>query len=433
MPRPENFEVTHCLDRIRRNAGLQANEIRLLSHLVDQTLRGDESKLSQKTIAADVFGRDLRNFDPRADSIVRTTAANLRNKLLAWYAGSGCDEPVIIELPKGTYVPRFERREKLSPQAAGSLWSARVAMEARTVSGYATAIKHLDRVLLESPELPLGLALKAEALASRAIHGERPRPNLEQARDLALRAVDRPAPVWQAWLAWAIVQQALDLKWAEAGEAYDKALELSKGESATHVWYTAFLVGRGRAREAVARLRDSAEQFGYSNPTCIGDLCMLLMLARDYDAASHAIAAALEAAPGYYQHHLNHAILLEALGQPQAASRVLDQAPLKIWEKPVTWGLKALFSGLSGNKPLAHRRLTWLKTAARTGQYVPPSQFAACWLGVGESDRAVQHLEQAAEERDPLAVWFHAYPFFRHLHGHSGFRRLIDQIGLVWQ
>jgi len=35
------------------------------------------------------------------------------------------------------------------------------------------------------------------------------------------------------------------------------------------------------------------------------------------------------------------------------------------------------------------------------------------------------------EDRDPLAVWFHAYPFFRHLHAHSGFQGLIGRIGVV--
>jgi hypothetical protein len=56
---------------------------------------------------------------------------------------------------------------------------------------------------------------------------------------------------------------------------------------------------------------------------------------------------------------------------------------------------------------------------------------AACWLGAGDCDRAVRHLEFSLEDRDPLAVWFHAYPFFRHLHGHTGFERLIEQIGVV--
>jgi tetratricopeptide (TPR) repeat protein len=428
----EVYEVTHALDLIRRKGKLPLNEFKLLSYAVDQVVTGCDSNLSQKTIAEDVFGRDITQFDPRSDSIVRTTATNLRQNLMSYYEGPGQTDPLMVELPRGTYSPRFARRPQLSPSSVSRLWSARVALEARTVSGYAVAVKHLDGVLAESPNLSLALALKAEALASQAIHGARPRPALEEARDFALRAIDQERPVWQAWLAHGIVRQALDWDWATAESAYGKALEISAGEAATHVWYTAFLVGRGRPREAIAHLQRNVDHFGYSNPTYIGDLSMLLMLAGDYSNAATAIEAAIEAAPAYYQHRMNHAILLEALGDPAGALRVLDQTPLRIHERPVTWGLRALFAGLAGSPPMARRRLSWLRAIQKTGRYVPPSQLAACWLGAGDPDRAVECLEAAADDRDPLAVWFHAYPFFRHLHAHEGFRRLIDRMGLVW-
>ena len=431
MSQPDVYEVTHALDLIRRNSEMPPGELRLLTYLVEETLAGRGAELHQKTIAADVFRRDITTFDPRADSIVRTTAANLRESLPAYYAGRGQADPLTIELNRGSYVPAFCSRAPISPHATSRLWSARTAMEKRTVSGYQTAIGHLDAVLAESPSLSLALALKAEALASQAIHGARPRPNLEQARVLAERAVEQPRPVWQAWLTQGIVQQALDWNWAGAAESYRKALELGGSEAAAHVWYTAFLVGRGRPKEGISHLQRAVDHFGYSNPTCIGDLSMLLILARDYEAAEKALEAALEAAPGYYQHHLNRAILLEACGDPSGAVRVLDQTPLHLLDRPVTWGLRALFAGLSGSPRVARRRVSWLRAIEKTGRYIPYSQVAACWIGAGNLDEAVRCLERAAEDRDPIAVWFWAYPMTRHLHGHSGFERLIDRIGLI--
>ncbi|HXK02192.1 MAG TPA: tetratricopeptide repeat protein [Verrucomicrobiae bacterium] len=431
MALPEAYEVTHALDLVRRQGHVPPAELRFLTYVVDRALAGQENEVSQKTVAADIFGRDLLSFDPRSDSIVRTTAANLRETLLHYYAGPGRADPVVIELPKGTYVPRFSRRARLSSAATSRLWSARVALESRTVSGYATAISHLDAVLSEAPDFSLALALKAESLASQAIHGSRPRPCLEQARVLAGRALEAPLPAWQAWLARALVLQALDLNWTAAGEAYQKAIEASSGEAETHVWYTAYLVGRGRPREAVLILQRTVDHFGYCNPTLLGDLAMLQMLARDYDAARETIDAALAAAPQYYQHHLNRAILMEALNDPAEALRVLDQTPLRLHERPVTWGLRGLFAGLSGHPKIALRRISWFRGIQRTGRYIPPSQLAACWLGAGKPDLAVHHLESSVEDRDPLAVWFHAYPFFRHLHSHPGFQNLIDRIGLI--
>ena len=120
---------------------------------------------------------------------------------------------------------------------------------------------------------------------------------------------------------------------------------------------------------------------------------MLLILARDYDSAAVAIDAALEANPGYYQHHMNRAILLEALGDAKGAVGVLDRTPLRLRERPVTWGLRALFAGLSGSPAVARRRIAWFGAARKAGRYVPPSQLAACWLGAGEPEEAVRRLE----------------------------------------
>src|SRR5580704_6817067 len=174
MPLPEVYEVSRALDLIRRQSRISPAELRFLAYVVEQTLAGRQGELCQKTIAADVFGRDLLTFDPRTASIVRTTAANLRDNLLRYYAGPGRTDPIVIELPKGGYTPAFSRRAQISAAATSRLWSARVALESRTVSGYATAIEHLDVVLAESPDLSLALALKAETLASQAIHGSRP-------------------------------------------------------------------------------------------------------------------------------------------------------------------------------------------------------------------------------------------------------------------
>lgn len=429
--KPEPFEVTHALELIRKQSRLTPGELRLLTYLVEQQLAGREHEFSQKTIAADVFGRDLRDFEPRSDSIVRTTAANLREGLAKYYQGPGRTDPVAIELAKGTYTPHYSRRQQITPEATSRLWSARIALETRTVSGMNNAILLLDAVLEEAPQLPLALALKSEALSSKAIHGSRPRPHLELARILASKALDHGATVWQAWVANAIVYQAADWNWEAAERCYAQALDLSRKDSGTHVWYTAYLVGRGRPQEGVAHLQRSVENFGYCNPTWLGDLGMLQILSRQYDAAQSTINSALTVAPGYYQHYMHHAILLEALDNPAGALAVIDAMPLRLYERPVTWGLRALFAGLSGATAIARRRLSWMNGLRHLGVYVPATQVALCWLGMGELERAVDELERGCEERDPQVVWLQALPFCRHLAGVRRFQKLIDQIGLV--
>ena len=77
-----------------------------LTFIVEETLAGHGDRLKAYTIATDALGRDA-NFDPQTDPIVRVEAGRLRRALEHYYAGDGRDDPVIIELPLGHYVPVF--------------------------------------------------------------------------------------------------------------------------------------------------------------------------------------------------------------------------------------------------------------------------------------------------------------------------------------
>ena len=81
---------------------------RFLEFVVEETLAGRSGQLREYSIALSVFGRD-DTFEPGIDPIVRNDARRLRQKLLEYYQQSrrdGCDE-VIIDMPKGGYVPTF--------------------------------------------------------------------------------------------------------------------------------------------------------------------------------------------------------------------------------------------------------------------------------------------------------------------------------------
>lgn len=82
-----------------------------LRFVVDETLRGNGGTLKEQVIAHDVYGRG-EEYDPSTDPVVRVDARRLRDKLREYYSLAG-DEPVIIRLPKGSYVPSFERRSPI--------------------------------------------------------------------------------------------------------------------------------------------------------------------------------------------------------------------------------------------------------------------------------------------------------------------------------
>ena len=87
---------------------------RFLTHVVEAALEGRTADLRAYPVAVDVFDRP-QDFDPQTDSLVRVEAGRLRQKLDAYYTGSGRHDPLRIGLPKGGYAPRFEPR---APRAA---------------------------------------------------------------------------------------------------------------------------------------------------------------------------------------------------------------------------------------------------------------------------------------------------------------------------
>jgi serine/threonine-protein kinase len=80
-----------------------------LAFIVEQALSGADG-IKETEVAIRVFNRGS-SFDPSGDSLVRVTASSLRSRLRDYYASSGRDDAILIEVPKGSYVPLFRRRQ----------------------------------------------------------------------------------------------------------------------------------------------------------------------------------------------------------------------------------------------------------------------------------------------------------------------------------
>jgi adenylate cyclase len=135
-PPPE--EVCAQLERILGHRDFEASPRarKFLRFVVEETLAGRGHRLKGYTVAVEVFGR-AQDFDANLDPIVRIQAGRLRRSLEHYYLVAGGDDPIVIGVPKGGYVPAFERN---SPPAAPAVAPPQSLFE--TV-----------------PELPLGVSV----------------------------------------------------------------------------------------------------------------------------------------------------------------------------------------------------------------------------------------------------------------------------------
>jgi len=120
--RQADFEaqaVRRQLDKVLASAGFSRNErlSRFLRFVVERHLEGRDQELKESLIAIEVFGRQP-GYDSKQDPIVRTEASRLRARLSEYYLADGKSDSMIIELPKGGYVPVVRSAERTDKPAA---------------------------------------------------------------------------------------------------------------------------------------------------------------------------------------------------------------------------------------------------------------------------------------------------------------------------
>ena len=88
----------------------------LLAYTVEQTLLGNAAELKERTIGVEAFGRDP-DYDVNLDPVVRTSAAEVRRRLIQYYYDPAHEGELIIELTAGSYVPVFREPEPAQANA----------------------------------------------------------------------------------------------------------------------------------------------------------------------------------------------------------------------------------------------------------------------------------------------------------------------------
>ena len=98
------------LQRILQSPGFARNErlSRFLRMVIERHLEGRDDELKESLIALEVFGRPA-DYDPKRDPVVRAEASRLRARLAEYYQNEGKHDPLVIEIPKGGYTPRFRQ------------------------------------------------------------------------------------------------------------------------------------------------------------------------------------------------------------------------------------------------------------------------------------------------------------------------------------
>ena len=143
----------------------------LLKYLVERASQGEFIQLKERILGVEVFNRAF-DYDTHADPVVRVTAGEVRKRIAQYYQEPAHQGEVRIELPIGSYVPRFSRPAGLIATADQTVTPDHVA---------ALDVAAPDEVLAEDPERSLAVAAQpvedpAAAQALSAVEAETVHP-----------------------------------------------------------------------------------------------------------------------------------------------------------------------------------------------------------------------------------------------------------------
>jgi hypothetical protein len=111
-----HVEILDQLTHIQNSRAFcnSARSKEFLFYVVDQALAGHTENLKERSIGVNLFHR-VPTYDTGEDPIVRVKAGEVRRRLAEYYAAEEYAPELQIELPVGSYIPKFRWKPRQVP------------------------------------------------------------------------------------------------------------------------------------------------------------------------------------------------------------------------------------------------------------------------------------------------------------------------------
>jgi serine/threonine-protein kinase len=395
----KQLQVQTVLEGSVRKAG---NQIRITAQLV--------SLADGFHIWSDTFDRKMDDVFAIQDEISLAIVESLRIKLL------------------GGEKERLVKRRTRDPEAHSLYLKGRYFWNRRYEVGLKKALEYFQRAIDKDPLYALPYVGVADSYNILAWYGFLlPKEAFPRAKEAAAKALALDNSLGEAHASLAYSLMAWDWDWDAAEREFQFAIERAPDYATAHHWYGLLLTAVKRFPEAAAELRRAQELDPLS--VIIGSVYgVMRYAARRYDDAIVALQRALELEPTF-------AFALSWLGLCQfekgdrdgataAIRRAAELAP----EMAFTLSFHGWIQGKTGQDKAARLTLEQLNRLSRE-HYVSPLNRAYVHIGLGELDRALDDLDEACSNREPVLIFAHIIPLFDGLRAEPRFAQLLKRIG----
>jgi TolB-like protein/tetratricopeptide (TPR) repeat protein len=329
-----------------------------------------------------------------------------------------------------TDLTRLADIQKVAPEVYETYLRARYFLSKRTPDSVQQALALLDQALATDPGYAPGWAAKAECylyLITDGISVLPTREGLPKARQAALRALELDEGLSDAHAALAFTELQ-SWRWNKVEREFQRALTLNPSNADAYLKLTLFLTAQERHEEAIAAV-EKARQL---NPL---SLHIRITTTSNYMLAGHTREAeasarsAITLQPDHWLPHFQLGLILSNEGRYQDADAPLREAVRLGGRNPRALAALARNEALAGRTGSA-RRLVAEMEAASAKSWVPPSTLAGPLFALGETDRAFEWLQKAADARDQSLLILRVDPTFAAYRSDPRFQRILAQVGL---
>jgi TolB-like protein/DNA-binding winged helix-turn-helix (wHTH) protein/Tfp pilus assembly protein PilF len=301
----------------------------------------------------------------------------------------------------------------------------------RSEEGLTKAIDYFERATREDPNYALAYAGLADCygIIGAAIVGTVPaRDVAPKAEDAAKRALELDPTLAEAQTSLATVMLNYKWDWQQAETGFRRAIQLDPTYATAHQRYSLYLMAMGRTNESIQEIQQALKLDPLSVSMNFSQGWRLYM-ARDFDGAIKQLKSAIDMDPSFALAHMVLGQDYAQKGQYALATAELETAVRLSSNSAPAVAALARVDALAGRQVTARSRLEQLK-AQSTKQYVSPFYLAEVYSALGDTNRAMEELERAYQDRSNSIIFLRVDPEFDVLRSNARFQSLLQQLQL---